>query len=512
MPKKKIILSPMFLFIVLTIATIIISGILSFFNAQAEYSTVNPITNELTNNVVNVESFFSLYGLKYIVTNAVSDFVSFTPLSMLLITLIGIGILEKSGFMRTALTLITRHTSKNFLTFSIVLISIIFSLVGDIGFVIMLPMAALLFKYGKRNPLGGIIASFASMSFGYGVNIFLSSTNSSLLTLTVNAAKLLDSSYEVGVFFLLFIMLVVLITMSIMFTNITENKIMPNLSKYEFSEEDENYVITNKDLRGLVIAIVVGLVYLIFVVYSIIPGLPLSGGLLDDGGVRYIDMLFGENSLFNKGFVFIITFWFFLIGLSYGLVTRTIRSNKDLTRSLSHSLDGVGSIIVLLFFASIFIGVFKKTNIGYLITAGLTNILTSFNFTGVGLIIMLLIIVIISGLFISSPVIKWSIISGTAVPIFMNASISPEFAQTIFQAGDAISKGITPLFAYFVIYIAFLEKYNQGDQITIGKGIRYMIPYSVTSFLIWFVVLIGWYITGLPLGIGSMPGVSYLLK
>ena len=512
MPKKKIILSPMFLFIVLTIATIIISGILSFFNAQAEYSTVNPVTNELTNNVVNVESFFSLYGLKYIVTNAVSDFVSFTPLSMLLITLIGIGILEKSGFMRTALTLITRHSSKNFLTFSIVLISILFSLVGDIGFVIMLPIAALLFKYGKRNPLGGIIASFAAMSFGYGVNIFLSSINSSLLTLTVNAAKLLDTSYEVGVFFLLFIMVAVLITMAILFTKITENRIMPNLPKYEFSEEDENYVITNKDLRGLVVAIVVGLVYLIFTVYSIIPGLPLSGGFLDDSGIRYIDMLFGENSLFNKGFVFIITFWFFLIGLSYGLTTRSIRSNKDLTRSLSHSLDGVGSIVVLLFFASIFIGVFKKTNIGYLITAGLTKILTAFNFTGVGLILILLIIVIISGLFISSPVIKWSIISGTAVPIFMNASISPEFAQTVFLAGDAISKGITPLFAYFVIYIAFLEKYNQGETITIGKGIRYMIPYSVTSFLIWFVVLIGWYITGLPLGIGSMPGVSYLLK
>lgn len=510
--KKKFVLSPMLTFIVLTVITIILSGILSFFNTQANYSTVNAATHELTSNVVSVESFFSLYGLKYIVTNAVSDFVSFTPLSMLLITLIGIGILEKSGFLRTALTLITRNSSKYLVTFMIVIISILFSLVGDIGFVIVLPIAALLFKYGKRNPLGGIISSFAAMSFGCGINIFLSSIDSSLLNLTLSAAKLWDVNYTIGVFFSLFIMIVVLIVMSIMFTNITENRIMPSLPKYEFSEEDENYIITNKDLRGLVIAILVGLVYLIFVVYSIIPGLPLSGGLLDDGGARYIDMLFGDNSLFNKGFVFIITFWFFLIGLSYGIMTRSIRSNKDLTKSLSHSLDGIGSVIVLLFFASIFISVFKKTNIGNVIAASLTNILTAFNFTGIGLIIMLLLIVLISNVFLTSSVLKWSMMSGVAVSTFMSASISPEFAQVVFTAGDAMTNGITPLFAYFVIYVAFLEKYNQGDTITIRKSIKYMIPYSLTTFVIWFVVLIGWYITGLPLGIGSMPGVTYLLK
>lgn len=509
MPKKKFILSPMLGFIILTLVTIILSGILSFLNVQSEYSTVNTVSNEIVNNVVSIQSFFSLYGIKYIVTNAVSDFVSFTPLSMLIITLIGIGILEKSGFMRTVLTLITRNSSKYLVTFMIVIISILFSLVGDIGFVIVLPIAALLFKYGKRNPIGGIIAAFASMSFGYGINVFLSSTNSSLLTLTINSAKLLSSNYTIGVFFSLFIMLAVLIAMSILFTNITENRVMPSLPKYEFSEEDENYIITNKDLRGLVVAILVGIVYLIFVVYSIIPGLPLSGGLLDDGGLRYIDMLFGDNSLFNKGFVFIITSWFLLIGLSYGMVTRSIRSNKDLTKSLSHSLDGIGSVLVLLFFASVFISVFKKTNIGLVVTASLTKLITSFNFTGIGLILVLLFIVLISNLFVTSTTIKWTIMSAVVVPTFMGASLSPEFAQVIFCAGDAITKGITPLFAYFVIYVAFIEKYNQGETITIGKCIKYMLPYGVTTSLIWFVVLLGWYITGLPLGIGSMPGISY---
>ncbi len=509
MPKKKFVLSPMLTFIVLTIAVIVLSGVLKFFNVQAEYSTVNTVTNTLTNNVVEIDSLFSLSGLKYIVTNAVSEFVSFTPLSMLLIILIGIGILESSGLMRTALTLLTRNASKNALTFVLILLSIGFSLVGDIGFVIMLPIGALLFKYGKRNPLGGIIASFAGMSFGYGINVFLSATDSSLLNLTVSAAKLLDGKYSIGVFFSLAIMIIALIIMAVIFTKITEKSIMPSLPKYEFSESEEQTIITKKDLRGLIVAIAVAIVYILIVVYNIIPGLPLSGGLLDHSGARYIDMLFGSNSLFSQGFVFIITLLFFLMGLSYGLVTKSIRSNKDLTKSLSHSLDGIGSVIVLIFFASLFISVFKKTNIGLVITAGLTNLLTEFSFTGIGLIIVFFFIAIISSFFTTSSVIKWSMISGVVVPVFMNASLSPEYAQIILSAGNSVANGLTPLFAYFVIYIAFLEKYNQGDLITLRGSLKYMRTYGIATFLIWFVLILGWYITGLPLGIGSFPGIMY---
>lgn len=509
MLKKKFTLSPMMAFIVLTLITIILSGILGLFHFQAEYSTVNPVTNELSNTVVEVESLFSLSGLKYIVTHAVSDFVSFAPLSMLLIILIGVGMLEGTGFLKTALTLLTKNISKNTLTFLLILTCIISSLVGDVGFVILLPIGALLFKYGKRNPLGGIIATFASLSFGYGINIFLNSIDSNLLDLTLRAAKLLDVQYSISVFFSFIIMIAVLLATAFAFTKITEKTIMPSLPKYEL--EEELFIITKKELRGLIVAIGAAIVYILIIIYNIIPGLPLSGALLDHGGTRYIDMLFGSNSLFSQGFVFIITFLFFIVGLSYGLVTRSIKTNKDLTKALSYSLDEIGSVIVLLFFASLFISVFKNTNIGLVITAALTGLLTKFNFTGLGLIIVFLFIVLISNLFSTSSVIKWSIISGVAVPIFMNASIAPEFAQIIFNAGDSITNGITPLFAYFVIYLAFLEKYSVSESMTMRKSIKYMIPYSVTTFVIWFVVLIGWYITGIPLGIGSFPSITYNL-
>ncbi len=506
--KKKIKLSPIMTFIILIFGTIVLSGFLHLFNMQSEYTTVNKVTNELINNVVEVKNIFSGSGIKHIVTTAVSGFVNFAPLGALIIVLIGIGILEKTGFMEAFFTVLTRNSKRYTITFILILVSLMFSILGDIGFVIMLPIGALLFKYGRRNPLGGIIASFASLSFGYGINLFLSASDSNLLDVTLNAAKLLDVNYTIGVFFSLFIMIVALIAVSIIFTNITEKRIMAKLPRVE--SEDKEVVITNKELRGLVVGLGLGFIYLLIIIYMIIPGLPLSGTLLDASGTKYIDMLFGANSLFNKGFIFIVTMFFVIIGLGYGIMTKTIKNNNDIAESLGTSLDGIGNILVLIFFASLFINVFEESNIGLVIVSWFSNIIGSLNFTGIWLIIIVFILIGIANIFTPSSIVKWNMLSGSVIPLFMNASISPEFAQVLFVAGDSITNGITPLFAYFVIYIAFMEKYNTSDDtVTLFGSMKYMTPYAAYITIIWFVLIVGWYLIGIPLGIGSFPGVMY---
>lgn len=505
--KKKVKLSPIMTFIIMTIIVIVLSGFLHLLNIQAEYSTVNTVSNEVVNNVVEVENLFSTSGIKHIVTSAVNGFVNFEPLATLIIILIGLGILEKTGFMRSFFTILTRNSKRNTVTFILIFICLLFSILGNSGFVIMLPIAALLFKYGRRNPLGGIIASFASLSFGYGINVFLSSNDSSLLTLTINAAKTLDPKYKIGIFFALFIMVVLLIAISVVFTYITEKKVMPKLPRYEYDEEA--LVITNKELRGLIIGLGLGIIYTLLVIYMIIPGLPLSGAFLDHSGERYIDMIFGNNSLFAKGFIFIVTFAFFLIGIGYGFMTKTIKNNKDVTDSLGHSLDDIGSIIVLIFFASLFINVYEESHIGLVITGFISSLIGSLNFTGIGLILITLICIAIANIFCPNSIVKWSMLSSIIVPLFMNASISPEFSQLVYVAGDSITNGLTPLFMYFVIYIAFMEKYNKGEMVTLFGSIKTLIPYSVYSLIIWAIVLVGFYLIGIPIGIGSYPGVVY---
>ncbi len=506
--KKRKKIGPIMACILLTLATIVMSGFLHLLNVQGEYTTVSKTTGSLINNVVEVKNLFSTSGIKYIVTHAVKNFMEFAPLSTLIIVLIGIGILERTGFLKTFFTVLTKNSKKNTITFILIFISLCFSLLGDIGYVIMLPLSALLFKYGRRNPFGGIIASFAALSFGSGINIFLSSTDSSLLNLTLSAARITDPNYNIGTFFSLFIMIVLLIITSIVFTRITEKKVMPMLPRVE--SEEEEVVITNKELRGLIIGIAAGLLYTLIVIYMIIPGLPLSGTLLDHSATKYIDMLFGAKSLFNQGFIFIVTVLFAVIGFGYGLMTKTIKTSKDVTDSLAYSLDGIGGVLVLLFFASLFIMVFKESAIGEVFTAFISGIIGNLKFTGIGLILISIILIAIANLLCPDPVTKWTILSGSMVPVFMNASISPEFSQIIFNAGDSITNGITPLLTYFVIYVAFLEKYNtSSENISLGGSMKYMVHYGMYFAIIMILAVIGWYMIGIPTGVGSFPGVMY---
>ena len=508
MIKEKIKKSPIMTFIILIFSTILISGFLHFINIQSEYTTVNPVTSDLVNNVIEVKNLFSLRGIKHIVTTAVSGFVNFEPLPMLIIVLIGIGMLEKSGFLKTFFTLITRNTKKYTVTFILILISLLFSVMGNIGYVVMLPIGALLFKYGKRNPLGGIIATFASLSFGYGINVFLSNNDSTLLSLTLNAARTIDPKYNINVFYALFFMIVAVIILAILFTNITEKKVMTKLSRYDYDEDEYN--VTNKDLRGLVISVGVGILYLLIIGYMIIPGLPLSGTLLDHSGTRYIDMLFGSNSLFSQGFIFIVTLWFVIIGLVYGYVTKKFKNNNDVAIGLGHSLDDIGGILVLIFFASLFINVYEESNIGIVITAFLTKLISALSFNGIMLIVISFILIGIANIFCPNSITKWSIISATLVPLFINSSISPEYANIIYNLGDSVTNGLTPLLTYFVIYVAFMEKYNKSEKtITLFGSQKFMLNYACVSFIVMFMLIVCWYLIGIPTGIGANPGIVY---
>lgn len=509
MKNKKF--SPIFVFIILTFVTIVLSFVLSLFNLQAEYSTINTYTNTLQNNVIQVENLLSFSGVKYILTNTVSNFVNFEPLSMLIIILIGIGVLEKSGFAKTFFTLITQNARKYTITFCLVFLSVLSSTFGNIGFVLLLPISAICFKYGHRHPIGGIIASFAGICFGYGINVFLTNLDSNLLSITLRAAKVLDSNYAIGEFFQLFIMLAALVVASILITRVTERTIMPKLGKYDFDEVEtlDKVKFSNRELRGLVVGIGAALLYILIIVYMIIPGLPLSGGLLDSNGVYYIDKLFGTNSLFSQGFVFIVTFLFIIVGLAYGFVAKTIRNNREVSDCLAFSLDGIGSILVLVFVASLFISTFEKSNIGLVIVALLTQLIDTFNFGGIGLILLLFIISIICGLLFTGFKAKWEVMSGLVVPTLMNASISPEFAQVIYMAGSSLTLAFTPIMAYYVIYIAFMEKYDKNNQVTLFGAIKYMKSYGLVMLAMWFVLIIGFYITGLPIGVSSTPVLAF---
>ena len=151
---------------------------------------------------------------------------------------------------------------------------------------------------------------------------------------------------------------------------------------------------------------------------------------------------------------------------------------------------------------------FKETNIGTVIVAWCANMIKVLPFTGLSLILMFILVLIICNIFVPSTTTKWTILSPIVVPMMMQSNISPQFAQFIMRAGDSITKGITPLFAYFVIYLAYLNIYNkEKEPVTFKQAIGYIAPYCAIIGLTWIVLLVGWYLIGLPIGPGVYPTV-----
>ena len=503
--KNKKSLHPIMTFLILICVVIVISGVLYLLDFSQTLYTINATTLEYSVSTVTVQNLFSFTGLKYIFSSTVANFVSFAPLSTLIIVLMGFGVMEKSGFLKTAITALTKKMKRNTVTFLLVFISIIASVLGDLSYIVLLPLSALVFKYGKRNPLIGVVASFAGLTCGQGLSVIFTSVDSSLLSLSLTAARVIDMGYRMASISAVFIMALAILVLTYVLTMITEKKVAPKLNKYEVLESlEEETIMTRRELRGLVFALFAGAAYILIFLYNIIPGLPLSGKLLDNSQVLYVDKLFSYNSFFSNGFVFIVTIFFVILGLFYGLGARTINNHQDFVDTLGHSLDNIGKTLVLIFFASTFISLFKYTNIGNVLVAFLANLFSKTSFQGVPLIIMLFVVSAIATLLLPNSVTKWSILSPVVIPVFMNAGMTPEFCQIIFRFGESATMGLTPMLAYFVIYLAILNDYcKKENSISIAESIKIQTPYAIATGVILLCLTILWYVIGLPTGING---------
>lgn len=502
-------LHPIMTYTILICIVVLISGFLKIIDVQSTYYKINSNDLSLLPQTEIVNSLFSIEGIKYIFTNTVANFANFTVLSNLIIILMGIGIMDKSGFLQTAITLTTKKLKKTTVTFLFVLLCVLSSIFGDLSYLVFIPIGALLFYYGKRNPAIGIISSFAALSCGSALNVFFTSSDSSLLNYTLLASHTINANYIISNTAFVIIMIVSSLLISYIVTLVTENILVKKLPKYEFTESElEEDIVTKRESKGMVYACFGALVYLVIFAYNIIPGLPLSGALLDNSQINYIDKLFSVNSFFSNGFVFIISMLFVILGLFYGIGSKSIKNNKDFCDSLGHSLDGIGNVLVMIFFASTFISIFKQTNIGNVFISSIGNIISAFSFTGLPLVVLTFVLVALSTILVPSSNLKWYILSSSIVPTMMNAGMTPEFAQIVYRFAETSTMNITPVLAYFIVYLAFLEKYNQSDKkIRLFESIKYQIPYTIIISLVLIVILVIWYIIGLPLGINSFPTI-----
>lgn len=508
MKKKEVRLHPALLLFILTIIIMVVSSVGNILNLETTYYNVNSVTGDLETQVVTINNLFNRTGLQYLVSNMINNFINFAPLGTLIVGLMGVGVAYKSGFLNSFFKMITKDKPRKLFTFLVVLLGVISSMFYEAAYVILIPLAAILFMNLGRHPSAGICAAFAGISFGYGANIVANGVDNTLITYTQNATKILDQNYVVSLHGNIIFMIFATLLIAYLGMVVTEKYVVPKLGRYTIDEEDNidlTTEVSKKEKKGVVMALLSTLIVVLILVYCITPGLPFSGLFLNLKEKTYVAQLFGDDSYFRQGSVLIFAVLLAFAGLIYGLRVKTIKNNKDIMNCMSYYLKGFSSLLVLIFFAAQLCLIFKETNIGVFIVVSLSEMLGNMQLTGIVLIIFTFIIIAISTFFVPALGTKWAILSPVIVPMFMQSSFTPEFSQAVFRAADSSVKGITPLFTYFVILIGFLQIYNskKKDIITLTDAMSLMVPYTIAFSMLWFLIIIGFYIIGLPLGLNT---------
>lgn len=522
---KKFYLHPITTYLFLIALVFVASFIFSILGLQSTYNVININTMKVEQVTTEIINLFRFTEIKNIVSNTSKNFISFAPLSMYLVAAIGIAVCEASGFLDVLFKKVFDRIPNRFVTFIIILIATISSLINEVGFVILIPIAAIIYKAKKRNPMAGVVAAFAGTAFGYGTSVFVGSIDDLMIPYTRVASRMIDSTFHISLTSNLIIMIAATIVLSIVGTVIMEKIIVPNLGKYrekrleltgeiEIIDEaidEEQLILSNdyKEKRGFKWASIAGIVMILFFAYSLVPGLPLSGLLLDMTKSTYLEQVFGDSSYFQDGFTFLVSVVFFVIGLVYGIGSHRFKNDKDVISSTNESLKNFGQMIGLLFVASQFVAVFRYSNIGTVLVGILSNLLGGMSFGGIPFLLICCLVFIISDFFVTGVQAKWVVFAPAVIPTLMQTNVAPQFVQFVMRACDSVMNGISPLYAYFVIYIGYLNIYNikKNKPVTIGEGIRLISPYFFIITATWLLLLIGWYIIGLPIGPGVYPNL-----
>ncbi|MCG5102469.1 AbgT family transporter [Oceanobacillus alkalisoli] len=447
--------------------------------------------------MVEIKNLLNSEGIQYIFTSMTDNFIGFAPLGVVLLTMLGIGVAERTGLISALLRGFVLSIPNRFITLGLVTAGIMSSVATDAGYVVLPPLGALIFAALGRHPLAGLAAAFAGVSGGFSANLLLSGTDAMLGEMTIAAAAIINPAYAENMNIAmnwLFIAVSVFV-LAVIGTWVTEKIVEPRLGSYKGEHKEKLEGLEAIEKKGLIWA---GVATVIGVVLALLLVLPENAPLRGTEGDAIFQIV---QSPFMSSLVPIIAIIFFIPGLVYGMVTKSIRSDKDVAAQMSDTMASMGTFIVLAFTAGQFVAYFNESNMGLVLGVYGAELLTSVKLTGIPLILLFILITAFINLFIGSASAKWAMMAPVFVPIMMQLGYSPELTQMAYRIADSSTNIISPLMTYFAIIIAFAQKYDK--KMGIGTLISTMVPYSMFFLIGWTVMLIIWMLLGIPLGPGG---------
>ncbi len=464
-----------------------IVALLSWWASAVGLQATHPATGE----VIAVRNLLNADGIRWIYTNVEANFVKFPPLGLVLVIMIGIGVAEGSGLFTVLVRQLVLGAPPKLITAAIITAGIFSHLASEVGYVILIPLGAMIFHALGRHPMAGFAAAFAGVSAGFGSNFLIGSVDPILAGLSTSAAQIIDPSMNVNPMVNYYFMVASAIMVILVGTWVTEKIVEPRLGKYTGNEAAlEIEQITPLEKKGLRWAGFGTLIFIALMAWTIIPenGLfrdPLTGGIL--------------KSPFFSGIIVGLLLLFFVPGIIYGIIVKTIKNDKDVIRHMTNSMKGMAGYIVLVFFAAQFIYWFNYSNLGLVLAIDGAQFLSSIGFTGIPLILTFLLLCAFLNMFMGSASAKWAIMAPVFIPMFMILGYHPGFTQAAFRIGDSVTNVITPMMSYFALIVTYAQNYDEKNGI--GTIISLMIPYTVIFTLAWAVMITIWMLLGIPVGI-----------
>lgn len=431
-------------------------------------------------------------------TSAVENFTTYAPLGMVLVAMLGVGIAEQSGLINTLLKSAVKITPSKLITPMVVFLGIMSNIASDAGYVILLPLGAMIFRAYGRHPLAGLAAAFAGVSGGFSANLLIGTIDPLLAGITQAAVSIIDPDYKVAVMGNYFFLFTSTFLITILGTIITNKIVEPHLGQYEANVHDEEdaslTTISDLERKGIRNAGIVALLY-IFVIF--LACLPADSFMRNENGE-----LFGTpSSTLVNGIVILITFLFMLPGIVYGKTVGTFHKENGICEAMSKSMSSMGSFLALAFVSAQFINYFNYTKLGTIIALTGANFFRSANIGLIPLIVIFIFFSAFMNIFMGSASAKWNILAPVFVPMFMLLGYSPELCQLAYRIGDSCTNVITPMMTYYSVIIVFAQKYDK--KAGIGTITSTMIPYSLGFLFCWTLFLVIWILLGLPIGIGA---------
>lgn len=480
---------PMVLFVGLCIITLLLSCILSAFG----FSDIHPNTGE----VLGVYNLFSKEGVAKIINSAVNNFATNPAVSMVLCCMLGVGISEKSGFFSVGLRELTKKATGS----DIVVISIFLfvcaeaDMTGGVGYVVMPPLGALLWKAMGRNPLAGMFAAYGVTAGAFCSNLILTSMDVINAGFTQAAAQLLDKSVEVSPAVNWYISAVCTIALLITGVLVTVKIIEPRLGEYKGNAQVSfDMSEFSDDAKALKYAGIGILVYIIVLLAGAIPG----NGVLRDAQTG---SLIASSAPLMKGMALLIMLLFFIPGTIFGFVSKRFKSGKDLIDALGKSMADMGPYIALMFLVAQFMSWFDWSNIGIILAIKGSNAL---KVSGLPVWLVYLLFITMTAtlnMLIGSASAKWAILSSVFVPMFMLLGYSPALTQFAYRIGDAVTNTICPTLAYFAMLLAYAKQYDKN--MGVGQMWASLLPYTLAYYVSMLLIFFIFFFLKLPLGPGA---------